>query len=155
MESFPLDIDAAQVVRWIMAEQSDAPSTFKMTARLTTEAKETPARREYHLGDEEREDLSEVATIATLEIAPTFAGEGWSLTVTVDDEIGPHASGVGAAAVETDQQVDIGTFYNVFIRPGRGTANVTAEIDSPPARTNLASLLDKIERNQHSPGASV
>ena len=29
MESFPVDIDPAQVVRWIMAEHAAAPSTLK------------------------------------------------------------------------------------------------------------------------------
>ena len=57
MERFPVNIDAEQVVRWIMAEQATAPSTFKTTATRTTEVREIPARREYHLGDEEREDL--------------------------------------------------------------------------------------------------
>ena len=93
MESFPVDIDAEQIVRWIIAEQAAAPSTFKTTARRTTEVREIPARREFHLGDEEREDLSEVATIATLEIAPAHASDGWLLTVTVEDEIGPRVSG--------------------------------------------------------------
>ena len=151
MESFPIDIDADQVVRWIMAEQAAAPSTFKTTARRVTEVREIPARQEYHLGDQEREDLSEVATFATLEVAPAFAGEGWLLTITVEDEVGPRAAGEGAA-VESEQQIDIGTFYSMFIRPGRGVANVTAEVDSPAARTNLSRLLDKIERDQHGAG---
>ena len=97
MESFPVNIDAEQVVRWIMAEQAAAPSTFKTTATRTTEVREIPERREYHLGDEEREDLSEVATLATLEIAPAHAGEGWLLTVTVEDEIGPRVPDNGTA----------------------------------------------------------
>ena len=40
MESFPVDIDAEQIVRWVMAEQAAAPSTFKTTARRVTEAAE-------------------------------------------------------------------------------------------------------------------
>ncbi len=40
MESFPVDIDAEQIVRWVMAEQAAAPSTFKTTARRTTEVRE-------------------------------------------------------------------------------------------------------------------
>ncbi len=64
MESFEVDIDPGQVVRWIMAEHKTAPSSFKASARRTTEVRELPARREYHLGDEEREDLSEVATVS-------------------------------------------------------------------------------------------
>ena len=148
MESFPVDIDAEQIVRWIMAEQAATPSTFKTTARRMSEVRELPAGREYHLGDEEREDLSEVATLATLEIAPAHAGEGWLLTVTVEDEIGPRVSGEGAAT-ETEQQIDLGTFYSTFIRPKRGTANVLAEADGPSARANVTRLLDDIERNRH------
>jgi len=148
MESFPVDIDAGQIVRWIMAEQAAAPHTFRTNARRSTEVREIPERREFHLGDEEREELSEVATIATLEIAPAHPSDGWLLTVTVEDEIGPRVSGEGAAA-ETEQQIDIGTFYSTFIRPERGTANVVAEVDSPSARRNLTRLLNTMERNQH------
>ena len=148
MESFPVDIDAEQIVCWIIAEQAVTPSPFKTTARRTVEVREIPERREFHLGDEEREELSEVATIATLEVAPAHASDGWLLTVTVEDEIGPRVSG-GERAAETEQQIDLGTFYNTFIRPGRGTANVVAEVDSVSARRSLSRLLSAIERNQH------
>ena len=148
MESFPVDIDAEQIVRWIIAEQAATPSPFKTTATRTVEVREIPERRELHLGDEEREDLSEVATIATLEVAPTHVTDGWLLTVTIEDEIGPRVSG-GETATETEQQIDLGTFYSTFIRPGRGTANVVAEVDSSSARRSLTRLLNIIERNQH------
>ena len=148
MVDFPVNIDAKQLVRWIMAEQVAAPSTFKTTARRITEVREIPARPELHLGDEEREDLSEVATVAILEIAPAHAGDGWLLTVTVEDEIGPRLAGERLAA-GTEQPIDLGTFYSAFIRPERGIANVVAQADSPSARKALAGLLDAIERNRH------
>jgi len=148
MESFPVDIDPAQVVRWIMAERAAAPFLLKATARRATEVREIPARSEFHLGDEEREDLSELATIATLEIGPAHERDGWHLTVTVEDEIGPRATGDGPG-VAAEQQIDLGTFYNEFIRPGRGMANVVAEVDSPSAKLNVTRLLEAIERNQH------
>lgn len=149
MESFPVDIDPGQVVRWVMAERdtTTAPG-LKTIARRLTEVREIPGRREFHLGDEEREDLSEVATVATLEIAPAHKRDGWLLTVTVEDEIGPRAAGDGAE-IEAEQQIDLGTFYNEFIRPGRGIANVVAEADSPSGRLNVTRLLETIERNQH------
>ena len=148
MESVPVDVDAEQIVRWIIAEQAATPATFKTTARRMVEVREIPERREFHLGDEEREELSEVATIATLEVAPAHPSDGWHLTVTVEDEIGPRVSGEEAAP-ETEQQIDLGTFYSTFIRPGRGTANVVAEVDSPSARRSLTRLLNMSERNQH------
>ena len=151
MESFPVNIDAEQIVRWVMAEQAAAPSTFKTTARRAIEVRQIPQRRELHLGDEEREDLSEVATVATLEIAPAHASDGWLLTVTVEDEIGPRVSGE-EAATETETQIDLGTFYHTFIRPKRGIASVVAEADDRAARINVTRLLNTIERNRHAAG---
>ncbi len=147
MESFPVDIDAGQIVRWIMAEQAAAPATFKTSARRTTEVRRIAERREYHLGDEEREDLSEVATIGTLEIAPAHGADGWLLTVTVEDEVGPQELGVEAVP-EAEHQIDIGTFYTTFIRPERGTASVVAEVDNPTAWPKVQRLLDAIERDR-------
>jgi hypothetical protein len=146
MESFEVDIDPAQVVRWIMAEHKTSPFTFKTAARRTTEVRAIPERSEYHLGDEERETLSEMDTIATLEITPAHERDGWLLTVTVEDEIGPQTTGDGAG---TERQIDLGAFYNEFIRPGRGIANVVAQIDSPSARQNVMRLLEAIERDRH------
>jgi hypothetical protein len=90
MRTYPIDIDPAQVVRWIMVEQQAAPSRFRVLARRASEVRDIPVRKELHLGDQEREDLSEIDTIATLEIAPAHASEGWSLTVEVEDEAGPR-----------------------------------------------------------------
>ncbi len=148
MESFAVDIDPGQIVRWVMAEHKTAPSSFKINARRVTEVRAIPARREYHLGDQERYDLTEAATIATLEIAPAHERDGWLLIVTVEDEIGPRPTGTGIDA-GSEQQIDLGTFYNEFIRPGRGTANVVAEVADPSGRHHVTQLLEKIERNQH------
>jgi len=148
VERFPVDVDPDQIVRWIMAEHKAAPLSLKTSARRVTAVQEIPARSEYHLGDEERADLSEVATIATLEIAPAREHDGWLLTVTVEDEIGPRVSAEGAG-VEAEQQIDVGTFYKEYIRPGRGVANVVAEVESPSAKLHVSRLLDSIERNLH------
>ena len=153
MQTFPVDVDPEQVVRWIRAEHEAAPSTFKITARRTMEVREIPVRKETHFGDEEREDLSEVATIATLEIAPIHARDGWLLTVVVEDEAGPRVSESGTA-VEAEQGIDLETFYREFIRQGRGSASVVAEVKDPEAQARMAGLLDTIERNCHTPSPS-
>ena len=102
MEPFPVDIDPKQIVRWLIAEHRITPSSLKIAARRTTEVREIPARAELHLGDEEREDLSEVATVATLEITPAHPSDGWLMTISVEDEIGPRGPGRGTM-VEDDQ----------------------------------------------------
>ncbi len=76
------------------------------------------AQEQMHAGlnlpsshEEERENLTEVATIATLEIAPPHGLDGWLLTVTVEDETGPRVVG-DSVAPATEQQIDLSTFYN-------------------------------------------
>lgn len=150
MQKYPVDIDPEQIVRWVMAEQQAAPSILRIRARRTMEAQEIPVRREFHLGDEERENLSEVASVATLEIAPAHASDGWLLTVIVEDEIGPRAPITGET-IDADREIDIGTFYREFIRPARGTASVIAEVEGPAIEARMAHLLDTIESNRHSP----
>ena len=142
METYPIDLDPEQIVRWIVAEQKTAPSAFRVNARRTTEVRDIPSRKEIHLGDEEREDLREMATIATLEIAPSHASDGWLLTVAVEDETGPPV-------LEGEEKIDLGTFYKEFIRRGRGTSSVSAEVDNAEAKVRLTRLLDTIETNRH------
>jgi len=103
-----------------------------------------------HLGDEEREDLNEIATVATLEIAPGHAADGWLLRIVVEDEIGPSISD-GESASAAEQQIDLGTFYHEFIRSGRGNANITGEVEGAEAGARLAYLLQSIEKNVRHP----
>ena len=150
MESYPVDIDPAQVVRWVKAEHEKSPSTFRLSATRSRDVREVPARPDLHFGDEEREDLTEIATVGTLEIAPAHAAEGWLLRIVVEDEIGPRTSEGGMAGA-AEKPIDFGTFYHDFIRSGRGNASITGEVDGPAGRTHLAYLLQTIERNRHVP----
>lgn len=148
METYPVDIDPDQVVRWVKAECEAAPSSLRVAARRSREVREILLRQEAHLGDEERQDLTEIDTIATLEIAPWHAGEGWRLSVVVEDEAGPRIS-EGSESGATEQQIDLGTFYKEFIRPGRGIANVIAEVENESAKAHVTRLVSAIETNRH------
>lgn len=50
---------------------------------------------------------------------------------------------------KAERQIDLGTFYNEFIRPGRGVATVVAAFDGPSGCRDLTHLLEAIERNRH------
>lgn len=151
METYPVDIDAGQVVRWVIAEQRAAPSTFRITASRITEARDIPMRKEFRLGDEEREDLTEVATIATLEVRPFHSEDGWKLTIVVEDEVGPRAPAT-RAAIGGEVEIDLDAFYRDFIACGRGSINVTAEVEGQTAQSRMTRLLDRIETDRHSQG---
>jgi hypothetical protein len=150
MRTYTLDIDPSQVVRWLIAESDDAQARFQIQARRGTEVHQIPARKEFHLGDEEREDLSEVDTLATLQIAPANANEGWTLTVEIEDEAGPRLL-EDESSIESDEPMDIRTFYDDFLRPGRGIANVVAKVADDAAESRLRGLVNSIENDRHAP----
>ena len=148
MQTYPVDIDPEQLVNWVMAECQAQSPAVKATARRTTEMREIPIRREFHLGDQEREELSEIATVGGLEIAPLDARKGWLLTVLIEDEVGPRAPDDDDAP-ESDEEIDINDFYNEFIRPERGNAYVIAEVENAAAKGRVTRLLNLVERNLH------
>ncbi len=149
MESYPVDIEPAQILRWLLVEEESAPKRFKVMATRTMEIHELPTRKETRLGEEAQSDLSEVVTIATLQVNPGEPALGWRLTITVEDEIGPRLTDE-ASAVEPEQEIGINEFYDEFIRPGRGAASAVAEAEDAAAEARLARLLQEIETNSHS-----
>jgi hypothetical protein len=149
METYPVDIDPGQLIHWLKAECDISPLAFRISARRTSVPQNIPLRRETHLGDVEREDLSEVETIATLDVAPAHASEGWVLSIVVEDEAGPRLLSE-APGGENEQTIDLGTFAKEFIRPGRGIASVTAEVQDAAARACVTKLINAIETNRHS-----
>lgn len=148
METFPIEIDPEQIVDWIMAESRLAPHEFRISARRAIETRELPARKELRLGEAERDDLTEVANIGALEIAPAHAAEGWLITVVVEDEFGPRILDQ-AEVTEEEREIDVAVFYDSFIRPRRGNASAAAEIEGPEAEQHLCRLLKDIELNRH------
>lgn len=152
MESYAVDADAEQVVRWLILEQRNVNPVLQVNGRRTAEVWDIPVRIDWWMGDEEREDLGERVTIAILEIAPIHAGDGWSLRVTIEDDPEPgrlddEPADDGALAEE--ESIDLATFYEEFILPRRGIARLTADVEGRMAQTRLASLLSAIETNSH------
>lgn len=148
METYSVDADPEQIVRWVMEEHQATPAALRLFARRSMEARDIPAKAEFRFGDEEREDLNEIATLATLEIAPAHDADGWRLTVLIEDELGPRVAD-DRLTVEPEEEIEVETFYQEFIRTGRGSATVVAEADSPIAKARVTRLLSAIERNVH------
>lgn len=146
METYPVDIDPTQLVRWLKAESEAAPSAFRINATRRRELRAIPLRKEAHFGDVEREDLTEVATIARLDIAPFHASDGWLLSVVVEDELAPR---ITDARADDEQRIDLGTFYQEYIRRGRGNAEVFIEVADAAARSRVNRLLAEVETDRH------
>lgn len=145
---YPIDIEPEQIVRWLLAEQEATPSLFRFGARVVREVRDIPPRSEYHLGDEEREDLSEVDTIATLEARPVNLSDGSALTISVEHEAGPRAANQPVNS-SSEQKIDLGGFYHHFIRSGRGLATATAKVQDAAGEQHLKELLDALLVDRH------
>ena len=148
MQTIPIEIDPGQLVHWLEVECAIAPSSFKITGSRSTSTADIPIRSELHLGDSEREDLSEVDSIGTLEITPAYDSGGRKMTVIVEDEVGPRLLD-GSAGDWPEQAIDLGTFAKEFIRSGRGTANVFAELQDAAAVDRVQQLITAIEADRH------
>lgn len=151
MNSYPVDTDPEQVVRWLMVEQQRGASGLEISVRRINETHPIRPRAEDRLGDQESEDLSDEATVARLEISPTHASEGWRLVVSVEDELQPFDPEEDSPEEEEEEPIDLDTFYLDFIRSGRGTTSITAETEGTEGAAHLARLLHAIETNTHVP----
>ena len=148
MQTYPIEVEPEQIIDWIMVERQVAPSEFRVSARRAIETRELPTRKEFRLGEEERDDLSEIATVGTLQIAPAHAAEGWLVTIVVEDEFGPRILDESEAS-EGEQEIGVAAFYDLFIRPRRGNASAVAEVEGPESAERLTRLLEDIELNRH------
>lgn len=154
MESYPVDvdvdIDAEQVVRWLMVERQNGGTGLDVGAWRFNRRRPVEARAEDRLGDEEREDLNDEVTVAQLVITPTHAGEDWRIVVAAEVELEPIVPGEDSED-EEHEPIDLDTFYLNFIRPSHCTTSVAAEAESAAAKAHLDQLLHAIETNIHAP----
>ena len=153
MENYAVDADVEQVIRWLLREQGIGGRVLRISARRAADMWETPVRIDWWMDEEEREVPDERVAVAVLEIAPLHPDEGWCLKVTVEDEPGrPGDASTGERECAEDEPIDLATCYEEFIRPHKGTARLTADLDGREAQARLARLLGAIEENAHPRG---
>ena len=148
MEPCPIDVEPEQLVRWLKAEQENPKFGLRIRGTRTTEWRPLPAREGGRLGDVERDDLNEVATVAILEVQPPPGDLQWMITVSVEDEIGPRLPEDGEAP-EGEEETDLETFYQEFIRSERGAASIAAEADGPQGKAALSRLVNAVQTDHH------
>lgn len=147
MRSYTLEIDPEQLVFWTRAELAQRPSRLKTWASCGREVRKFEKRPEFLIGDAQEEDLNEVATVASLEIRPENAKEGWSISVLVEDE--PGMSIWDEDVEDGEEEIDLETFYNTFLQPGRGTVYVTALVKDAAAQARATRFLGDVLNDRH------
>ena len=148
MERYSLDIAPEQVVLWLLDEQRRGRRKLEVSASRAYEAPEIAARELSGLGDEERDELSDVLEVGLLEVTPPPGSARWTLRIRFEDDTAQRLP-EDEAVPEGEEEIDLETFYRDFIEPPRGTLEVSVEVESPAAKGQLNKILNAILRDRH------
>ena len=148
METYPVDVEAEQVVHWLMDEER--LHAFDLLVRTTRSYQRSAlaAGEGDRLGDTEREDLGESSEVGLVEVMPRQKPSLWTLRIRVADDIGPSLPD-DEPVPEGEEEIDLSTFYEEFIKADRGLAEVSAEVESPGAKGSLTRVLDAMRQDRH------
>ncbi len=147
MEPYTVDVEAKQIVRWLMDEERRHTFDLLVTATRSYQS-DSLENEDSRFGEAEREDLSEISEVGLLEVMPRQKPGGWTLRIRVADDIGPRLPEDEPTPAE-DEEIDLPTFYEEFIAADRGLAEVSAETEGPAAKANLTRLLGAILEDRH------
>ena len=117
METYPVDLEASQIVRWLIEEQRRGTLQLNVTATRSYVVEALEKADLDQIG-EEGEDLNDILAIGTLEVSPPAAKNGWVLRIRVEDRIGPRLP-EDEDAPEGEEELDLQTFEADFIVPER------------------------------------
>lgn len=148
METYPLDIPAEQIVRWLIEEERAGRHDIRITATRSYLREDVPTLEQLTLSEEEREDLTEVTEIGVLEVAPQHGAEGWVLRVRIEDALGERLP-EDAPAPDEPEELDLNNFQKEFVLPGRGTAFVAVDAETPDAWASFQWLLREMQTDKH------
>jgi hypothetical protein len=148
VERYPVDIEAEQVVLWLLDEARLNGSGLLVSATRAYQRQDLDQDRNAGIGDVEREDLGENAEVGVLEVVPRHKPSLWTLRIRVADDIGP-ALPDDEPMPDGEEEIDLATFYEEFIRADRGLAEVSAEVDGSSAKGSLTRVLDAMIEDRH------
>jgi hypothetical protein len=148
METYPIGLAPEQVVRWMLDEDRRHAFDILVNATRAYRPGELRDGLSEQLDDAEREELSEVSEVGHLEIRPRQKPHLWALRVRVEDDIGSRLP-EDEPLPEGEEEIDLQAFYEEFIVPDRGVAEVTVEVESPAAKASLNRLLEAMLTDRH------
>ncbi|MGE5260299.1 MAG: hypothetical protein ACM3MH_05415 [Actinomycetota bacterium] len=148
MEPVTVDVDAKQIVRWLLADERINTFDLLVSATRSYERVELTPGEEGRLGDEESEELSEINETGLLEVMPRKEPGRWALRIRVTDDIGPRMPDDEPVPSE-DEEIDLAAFHAEFIQAERGFTEVGAEVQNHAASADLTRLIEAIVTDRH------
>jgi hypothetical protein len=148
METYSPDIDAEQIVHWLIDEQRAGRLHLEVLATRSYVVEPLTEREAQSFGEEEAEELSDAVAVGVLEVRPPAVHDGWLLRFRVEDRIGPRSPENEDVSLE-EEEIDLETFDAEFIRPERGTVDVTLETEDAKGKARFTRLFNNMLRDKH------
>ena len=148
VEPVIVDIEARQIVRWLLDEERSKAFDLLVSATRSYEREELAPGEEGQLGEAEGEELSEINEVGLLEVVPRNEPSRWTLRLRVTDDIGPRMPDDEPVPTE-DEEIDLATFNEEFVMADRGFSEVSAEAKDRAASAEFTRLVEAIVENRH------
>jgi hypothetical protein len=148
VETYPVDVEAEQIVHWLQDEARLKAFDLLVTVTRSYQKSELGPDEDARLGEAERENLGEISEVGLLEVTPRQKPSLWTLRIRVEDDIGPGLPEDEPVPAD-EEEIDLATFYEEFIKADRGLAEVSAEAKSPAAKASLTKLIEAILADRH------
>jgi rhodanese-related sulfurtransferase len=148
VETYSLDIDPAQIVAWLLAEERLRAFDLLVSASRSYEIGELRGGESNSLSNEDREELTEVLEVGELEVRPRHEPHRWTLRIRVEDDIGPRLP-EDEPVPEEEEEIDLQAFADEFVIPDRGVAEVTVEAESDRDKASFDQVFSAILHDRH------
>jgi hypothetical protein len=148
LPTYPVDIAAEQVVRWLLEEQRSGylPVEVRATRQYVSEPLDRP--EDVGLGDEDKADLGDILAVGILEVSPPPGKNGWMLSIRMEDPLGPRRP-EDEPVPEGEEEIDLQTFEADFISSSRATEDITLDAETAEARAHFEALFADLLRDRH------
>lgn len=148
MDTYPLDLDAQQIVRWLIEEQKRGALGLDVLATRSYVLEDLDKGEWQRMGTGENEAVNDILAVGALEVRPRGQKNGWVLRVRVEDRIGPRLP-EDEDAPEDEEEIDLETFQAEFIKPERGTVEVLLDAEDAAAKARFTNLFKHMLLDEH------
>ena len=147
METYPVDLEASQILRWLIEEQRRGTLQLTVTATRSYVV-EAFERADLAQMGEDAADLNDVLAVGALEVRPGNGKNGWVLRIRVEDRIGLRLP-EDEDAPDGEEEIDLQTFEADFIKPDPDAAEVLLEAENAHGKASFTRVFNHMLRNEH------
>jgi hypothetical protein len=150
MPEYGMDVAGDQIVHWLKEElKAGRPRVrYRATRDFVPDADPDLAPEYEAAGLGPEDDTSSLITVGVLEITPVDSVDGWTLSVSIEDVVGPHVPEDDSVS-GYPEEIDLDDFQEQFANSDSGTETVTLSAETDEAKRHFDRLFADLVRDRH------